>query len=47
MQILDEDFTKLYDLLVFNKEYYCKMEMVYMLIIILEGTNQLLVEEWK
>ena len=47
MQILGKHFTKLYDPVMLNKEYYCKMEMVHMLVITLEGTDQLLAKEWK
>jgi len=37
----------LYDSAVLDEEYYCKMEMVYMLVITLEGTDQLLAKKWK
>ena len=47
MQILGKDFTKLYDLVVLNKKYCCEIEMVHMLLITLEGNNQLLAFEWK
>ena len=30
-----------------DEEYYCKMEIVHMLVITLEGTDQLLAKEWK
>jgi len=36
-----EDFTKLYNPAVLNKEYCCEIEMVYILFITLEGNDQL------